>query len=82
MSSTFFQTCGAFNDIDIIRRSYMIEPFNSGQVQPVSYDVLLGDSYKRLRSTKPRNIARPSESEWESYEHVQEIRIRLSLIHI
>ncbi len=66
MSNTLFHTCGAFNDIDIIRRSYMIEPFNHGQVQPVSYDVLLGDSYKRLRSTKPRNITRPSESEWES----------------
>lgn len=76
MSNTFFHTCGAFNDIDIIRRSYMIEPFNHGQVQPVSYDVLLGDSYKRLRSTNTRNITRPSESEWESYEHVQEIRIR------
>lgn len=76
MSSTSSQTRGAFRDVDIIRRPYMIEPFNPGQVQPVSYDVLLGDSYKRLRSTKPRNITRPSESEWEPYEHVQEIRIR------
>ena len=63
-------------DFDIIYRSEMIDPFNHEQVQPVSYDVLLGDSYKRLRSTKARNITRPSESDWESYEHVHEIRMR------
>lgn len=64
------------NDIDIIQHHDMIDPFSTEQVQPVSYDVLLGDSYKRLRSTKARNITRPSESEWETYEHVPEIRIR------
>ena len=70
------------NDIDIIQHHDMIDPFNTEQVQPVSYDVLLGDSYKRLRGAEPRgiplprNITRPSESDWESYEHVNEIRIR------
>lgn len=76
MSNTFSHTCGAFNDIDIIRRPYMIEPFNHEQVQPVSHDVPPGDSYKRPRSTNTRNITRPSENEWESHEHVQETRIR------
>lgn len=63
-------------DEDIIHWKFMIEPFNRDQVQPVSYDVRLGDSCKSLKAKTTRNIARPSESEWEAYDHVSEIRIR------
>lgn len=62
-------------DVDITIHHAMIEPFHPRQVQPVSYDVRLGDSYKRLKTKQARNIARPSESEWEAYDHVDEIRI-------
>lgn len=62
-------------DVDITIHHAMIEPFHPRQVQPVSYDVRLGDSYKRLKTKQARNIARPSESEWKAYDHVDEIRI-------
>ena len=36
MNNTLFKTSGALNDIDIIRRSYMIEPFNHEQAATVN----------------------------------------------